>query len=104
MAVRADLPTGLQMAQAIHAAFGFAHRYSGITDTWLRDSQFLVVVQVPDEQALMDLTYAADDKQIDLHLWREPDCHDQATAVAFAPVPATMRLCSSLPLAGRVMA
>lgn len=89
------------MAQAIHAAFGFAHANPDVTTEWLRDSQFLVVVSVPDEQALMDLTYAADDRDIITHLWREPDLRDQATAVALAPVPATMKLCSNLPLAGR---
>ncbi len=89
------------MAQSVHAAFTFADEHPEIAHEWHRDSQFLVVVSVPDEQALMDLTYAADDKGISLSLWREPDCHDQATAVALAPVPASKTLCSSLPLAGR---
>lgn len=89
------------MAQAVHAAFGFADSHPGLTRSWLVESQFLVVVNVADEDELLALTSAANDRGIDLHLWHEPDCHDQATAVALAPVPDSVRLCSSLPLAGR---
>jgi peptidyl-tRNA hydrolase len=89
------------MAQAIHSAFGFADTHPDVTHTWLRDSQFLVVVNVPDEDSLIALAATSTDRGVEHYLWHEPDCHDQATAVALAPSPESMRLCSSLPLAGR---
>lgn len=99
VAVRADLPVGLQMAQTLHAAFGFALEHAHVAADWLRESQYLIVVSVPDEQALLDLTARAG--ALPRHLWREPDLDGQATAVALAPGPVARRLCANLPLAGR---
>ena len=99
--VREDLPTGLQMAQSLHAAFGFAHRFTKITGDWLRDSQFIVAVSVPDRDALIKLRIAADTLGIENHLWHEPDLDNEATALALSPVLDSQRLCSNLPLAGR---
>jgi peptidyl-tRNA hydrolase len=89
------------MAQAIHASFGFAQVYSSLTNEWLRDSQFLIVVSVPDEHALKALSDEASDRGIPQYLWHEPDLDDQATAVALAPGLDSRRLCANLPLAGR---
>lgn len=89
------------MAQSLHAAFGFAHRFPEMTGDWLRDSQFVVAVAVPDEDALIKMRIAADALEIENHLWHEPDLNNQATALALAPVPMSMKLCSSLPLAGK---
>ena len=101
VAVRADLPPGLQMAQAVHAAFGFAHDHPEITAEWLRDSQFVVVVSVPDEHSLVSLAATAVSRELATVLWHEPDIDDELTAIAIAPSPEATRLCSSLPLAGR---
>jgi peptidyl-tRNA hydrolase len=92
------------MAQAIHSAFGFANTYPTATSEWLRESQFLVVVNVPDEAALLALSQTAAALGVPQFLWHEPDQADEATAVALAPVPESMRLCSSLPLAGKALA
>jgi peptidyl-tRNA hydrolase len=89
------------MAQSLHAAFGFAHRFPKTTGDWLRDSQFVVAVSVPNRDALIKLRIAADTLGIENHLWHEPDLDNQATALALAPVPDSMRLCSSLPLAAK---
>ena len=89
------------MAQSLHAAFGFANHHPVETAEWLRDSQFVVAVSVPDEDALVKLRTAADFLGIKNHLWHEPDLGNQATALALAPVHDSMRLCSSLPLAGK---
>lgn len=91
------------MAQAVHAAFGFAQAHPATTASWLRDSQFIVVVSVPDEAALLTLSLDAGARGVDTVLWREPDQNDEATALALAPVPEAMKLCSSLPLAGKAM-
>ncbi len=104
VAVRDDLPPGLQMAQAVHAAFSFAHEHRDLLDPWLLASNFLVIVSVPDENHLLDLISEAHRRGIVHTGVREPDVNDEATAVALAPGVASQRLCASLPLALRQMA
>lgn len=73
----------------------------------MRDSQYLIVVNVPDEDTLHRLVTDADRHGVPHSLWHEPDLTDpgsgrhQATAVALAPTVQTRRLCANLPLAGR---
>ena len=92
------------MAQSVHAAFTFADEHPAIAHEWHRDSQFLVVVNVPDQFALLSLVDDAVARGIEVSMWREPDCDGEVTAIALSPVAASKTLCSSLPLAGRVMA
>lgn len=66
---------------------------------WLVQSNFLVVVSVPDEDALLDLITEASRRDITRLAVREPDLNNDATAVALAPGVASQRLCASLPLA-----
>src|SRR6266700_2051732 len=101
IAVRADLPPGLQAAQAVHAAFAFFHAQPVATGRWLLQSNFLVIVTVPDEAALLDLITEAHTRGV-VHVGvREPNIGDEATAVAFTPGKAAQRLCANLPLALR---
>lgn len=101
IAVRADLPSGMQLAQAVHAAFAFGHEHPQLTKQWTTKSNYLVVVAVPDESALLDLIQAATTRGIERTGVREPDLDDTVTAVTFAPGAEARRLCSNLPLALR---
>lgn len=101
IAVRADLPPGLQMAQAVHAAFQFSDSHSDVMHRWMSDSNYLVIVSVPSEDALLDLITSAAHKGIGHTAVREPDIGDEVTAVVFTPGDAARRFCSSLPLALR---
>lgn len=101
IAVRSDLPVGLAAAQAVHAAFSFATRHPSITGPWQRDSQYLVIVTVPDEVALIGLASNAIARNLEVATWHEPDMAGEATAVALEPGLAARRLCSNLPLLGR---
>lgn len=92
----------MQAAQAVHAAIGFALHHTTIAFEWHRDSQFVVVVAVPDEAALLALSQTALAIGVEPYVWHEPDQDGEATALALTPHPAAMKLCSSLPLAGRV--
>ena len=92
------------MAQAVHAGFLFALEHPEATDQWMHDSQFLVVVAVRDEHALLDLAESAEG--IRHTVWHEPDLRHYredksapATAVALEPSREARRLCSSMPLA-----
>lgn len=70
-----------------------------MADDWIRDSNFLVVVAVPDEPALMRLTTSVVEEGIAHTLVREPDLDGQATALAIEPGDDARRLCANLPLA-----
>lgn len=98
---RSDLPSGLMAAQLVHAAFSFAHEHANLVDPWLLRSNFLVIVTVPDENALMDLISEAHRRGIMHTGVREPDIDDELTAVAFTPGRAAQKLCANLPLALR---
>ena len=99
--VRADLPVGLAAAQAVHSAFAFATRHPCITGPWQRESQFLVIVTVPDEIALIALASNALARNLEISTWHEPDMGGEATALALEPGIAARRLCANLPLLGR---
>jgi peptidyl-tRNA hydrolase len=53
--VRRDMPIGVQMAQACHAAFLFAQTYAHQTLDWHTHSQYLVIVSVEDQVELIRL-------------------------------------------------
>ena len=99
IAVRADMTPGLQAAQAVHAAFHFWADWPSMALAWVRDSNFLVVVAVPDELALADLAARAVEEGIARTLVREPDLGNTITAVALQPGSEARRLCAELPLA-----
>lgn len=101
IAVRADLSPGLQIAQAVHAAFQFHSEFSSTSLSWQRDSNYLVIVSVPDEPSLMRLASRAVEKELPFTVVREPDLNDQPTALALHPWDTARKLCSNLPLALR---
>jgi len=91
----------LQAAQAVHAAFSFAHRYPADTAYWMASSNFLVIVAVGDEDSLIALSGEAIRRGITTVVIREPDCNDEVTAVALTPGKMAQKLCANLPLALR---
>jgi hypothetical protein len=92
--VRADLPAGLQLAQACHATreFGLQHPGEDVGDN-------LVVLQTSTEDELKALVEAAGSvcKAVAFH---EPDLGDQLTAAAFGL--GAKRMLARLPLAASI--
>lgn len=70
-----------------------------MTEVWRRHSNFLVVVAVPDEQALLDLANRAAQLSLCHTVVREPDYGDSVTAVALQPGAQAQKICAQLPLA-----
>jgi peptidyl-tRNA hydrolase len=101
IAVRADLPAGLQLAQVAHAAFAISHDFPSAVLPWLLASNNVAIVSVPNEDALLDLITEASRRGITRVAVREPDLDNEATACAMAPSPETTSLCGALPLALR---
>lgn len=83
----------------MHAAFHFLHDHPSVVKPWILTSNFLVVVSVADENALLDLITEASRRGITRLAVREPDLDNEATAVALAPGHPAQKLCASLPLA-----
>lgn len=88
MIVRRDLLPGLQAAQAVHAAIGFALKHPDLLP------ETVILVSVPDEAELERLRRKA--SHLAAFAVYEPDLGDSLTAVAVEP--AGGRLCSHLPL------
>jgi peptidyl-tRNA hydrolase len=90
---------GLQAAQAVHASFHFCAEWRALAMEWMAESNFLVVVAVPNEEALADLATQAVEEGIARTIVREPDLGNTITAVALQPGAEARRLCAELPLA-----
>lgn len=91
----------MQLAQAVHAAFHFSLDWPAITRAWLEDSNFLVVVAVPDGLELAALGILAAEEGIAMTTVHEPDLNNILTAIALEPGRVARRLCAQLPLALR---
>lgn len=85
----------------MHASFAFTTQHPGTTEQWLKDSQYLVVVTVPDEVSLIALVSQARALDVPSVVWHEPDRGNEATAIALGPGETARRLCGQLPLFGR---
>lgn len=97
--VRDDLDPGAQFAQGIHAASAFAHCYPAQHSAWQAGDPVLVVLSIPNENALGELLRRAIAQGVLAVGFNEPDFGNELTAAAFSGDVA--RLVSSLPLAMR---
>lgn len=92
--IRDDLTPGQQLAQSIHAAVEHALRkpkHVAATPT-------VVVLTVPDEDALLEQSERLQDEYLYHTLFQEPDLDGSFTALS---VICTGHRFSTLPLAGR---
>lgn len=99
--VRRDLSPGLQLAQAVHASVQFSQEWPDLVGPWFRESNYLVVVSVENEDALKDLADYALDQEIHYSIVEEPDLGDSWTAVALQPGETARLLCAHMELALR---
>lgn len=97
--VRADLPAGLQMAQACHALRAFVEAHPDVDAQWHRDGGGnLVVLHARDEAHAAELEQRATGASLACARFVEPDLGGQLTAIAMCGQRAR-RLLASLPLA-----
>lgn len=97
--VRADIIPGLQMAQATHSAIQFVFENMEIAKIWHETSDYIVMLNIDNEESLKKLMLEASNKNIKFSSYREPDIDNQYTAVAFEPCKKTKSLCRGLKLA-----
>jgi peptidyl-tRNA hydrolase len=89
---------GQQATQATHAAINFTFEHPARASPWFKESNTLVLLQVPDEYALKQLTWKAEDRGISFTAFREPDIGNLITAVALEPGEQTQKLVKNLKL------
>lgn len=104
VAVRSDLPSGDQFAQSNHATAQFAAQHPAVHQQWFHQSNWLIVLTVPNEAGLFVLESMALTLGLKHSLVHEPDLDDAATAIALEPGPMAKRLCAQLPCAGKELA
>jgi len=71
--VRGDLNPGLRAAQACHALRQFAADHPEADLEWFENSNTIVLLEVPDIEALADLAFALDRRDIKHAQFIEPD-------------------------------
>ena len=98
---RRDLSVGTAAVQSAHAAIDFQHQYYDDAINWHKTSNYLAILTVSDENALIDLIVKASLRGIKYTVFREPDLNNQITAVALEPSLKSKKLTSSLPLFGK---
>jgi peptidyl-tRNA hydrolase len=97
--VRNDIRPGLQIAQSCHALRLFSAEHPEVDQAWYTGSNNLVVLQVANKEALVKLAYDLTCKGANVSIFREPDLHDEPTALAVGPLGE--KHLSTLPLALR---
>ena len=89
------------MAQSCHVVFSFSQEHPNETKTWMNNSNYIAVLNSPDEDDLLLLIERAQLKGIKCSIFMEPDIGDQITAVALEPGSKSKKLCSNYKLALR---
>lgn len=98
--VRSDLePIGYQLPQAGHAITSFIFTHTDIARNWHETSDYLVVLNIDNEEKLVKLMHKADELNIKSVGYREQDLDMQYTAACFEPGKLTKKLCQGLKLA-----
>lgn len=101
MITRNDIAPGYQAVQSMHALRQFIADHPEIDRQWFEHSNYLGLLSVSNEEALLRLITQAQMQNIAVSIFREPDIGDQITAIALGPGPKSKKLCGRLPLALR---
>lgn len=89
---------GYKAVQSTHAAINFTFEHPSRAGPWFKDSNYLVQLEVENEQKLKELIQKCRKKQLYYTIFREPDIGNEITAIAIEPSPLTQKLVSHLPL------
>ena|ERR1700722_16401956 len=97
--VRSDMSLGMQAAQIAHVCFSFASAFPNETKDWMQNSNFICVLNAPNEQSLVELMNQAYLQRIKYSFFQEDDLNYQITAIALESCEKSRKLCKKLPLA-----
>lgn len=87
------------LAQSCHCCFQFAFDHPHLTGAWIRDSNYICILEIDNEPELVKLWERAVKEDIATSRFIEPDFDNALTAIALAPGIKSKKLCSNLKLA-----
>lgn len=82
-----------------HALTDFIFQHPTQINEWYYNSNYLALLSVKDENALINLIKQAEIKNIKHSIFKEPDINDEIGSIVLEPGDITKKLCSNLPLA-----
>lgn len=97
LVTRRDISPGYQAVQSCHAIRQFTADHPELDSEWFKGSNYLALLSVANEVALMKLIVEADERGLRWSAFREPDVGGAITAIAIEP--GGRELCRGLPLA-----
>lgn len=95
--VRADIPHGYQLSQAIHGRDEFHAEHTEVSQRWRQESNTVVVLHAEGVEHLRILQIRARARGIPCSMFHEPDLGNDPTCLVLGP--SGRRLTSDLPLA-----
>lgn len=99
LVTRTDLSPGQRAVQAAHALRVFVDEHPSTDREWFRTSNYLALLEVPNEAELTRLLERARLRGLPASGFREPDQENELTAIALGP--RAKKICRGLPLALR---
>ena len=96
---RQDLSPGYQAVQAAHAAIDFQHQYPQIAKDWNKNSKYLIILSVENEEKLKKYIRKFQNANLYHVVFKEPDIGNEITAICVQPSEKSRKLTAHLPLA-----
>lgn len=90
---------GQQLSQCVHGMRQFSDDHPDVDTAWYKQSNYLAILSVADEQGLLALIDKASRKGVKFSIFFEPDLKYAVTSVVLEPGKESKRLCSSIGLA-----
>ena len=97
---RSDISIGYQAVQSIHGAIEFVLTYPELSNDWHKQSNYIALLVVKNEEELSRLYNKAKNRNIKCVSFKEPDLNDEITSIVLEPGLDSKRLCSYLKLVG----
>ena len=97
--VRKDLNPGDQLAQSLHSATEFAHKFPNQFNDWMTNSQYIVSLSANDEHHLKEIYTKLEWFGANVVKFYEPDMNNQLTSIAYYGTPKLMKITDNLKLA-----
>jgi hypothetical protein len=86
------------LAQSNHAVADFAYEHPQKFREWKETSNYVIALQISDEENLIKLYEKLKDQGANITLFREPDINDEATSFAMFGTPELRKKTSNLKL------